>query len=636
MRHEDTLPLVGAMEDAFATRRKATFDAAERAALTAWIGRVRELRETVSFGGSSTDGAALDELGRILEEAVAALRMAPFDGVLGAYQSLVDGMGEAAGEIAGIEKPVPAREAGEPSADEAPAPESAAVDRSAGPSSPAERPEGRLACMYEKCEIRSERVDEIDRAYVMPIVRSRSIYVEVGAELGIPWWFVAVVHGLESGFRFTRHLHNGDPLCARTIHRPKGRPWKGEPPFTWRESAVDALRSRSRAARGDWTPGVTLDRLERYNGLGYRNKEIPSPYLWSFSQHYEQGKYVEDGRFDPDAVSKHCGGATLMRRLENLELIDTNRPLDADAGAVAASELAVAATRTTTGASRAPTRGGPGREGSSLGPTFRLHAQAELDFRGEVVRGRRDDANGVGEVRRVQEWLTLDGSPTDIDGDFGPATETAVRDFQRRQGLPETGTVGERTWAKLTSPMRIALAPTVVAGSDLIHAVVLAVARAHLAVHPRELRVRGQGNSGPWVRLYMHGREGDDQPWCAGFACHVIAQAAYAMGAEDSPILRQVGGDALVRDAKGDERFLIGKGMDATARVERIPGGALFVVRRKIPTDWTHVGIVDKVEPEAFSTIEGNTNDTGSREGVEVCARTRSYAGKDFIFVAST
>ena len=36
------------------------------------------------------------------------------------------------------------------------------------------------------------------------------------------------------------------------------------------------------------------------------------------------------------------------------------------------------------------------------------------------------------------------------------------------------------------------------------------------------------------------------------------------------------------------------------------------------------------------STIEGNTNDTGSREGVEVCARTRSYAGKDFIIVEST
>ncbi|MGH8565940.1 MAG: hypothetical protein ACREXW_18380 [Gammaproteobacteria bacterium] len=30
-------------------------------------------------------------------------------------------------------------------------------------------------------------------------------------------------------------------------------------------------------------------------------------------------------------------------------------------------------------------------------------------------------------------------------------------------------------------------------------------------------------------------------------------------------------------------------------------------------------------------TIEGNTNDDGSREGYEVCARTRDYNEMDFI-----
>ena len=634
MRHEDALALVGAMEDAFAARWKASFDAAERAALTARIGQLREFRGAVSFDRTITDGVVLDELGRILEGAVAALRMAPFDSVLGAYQSLFDRIDEAAGEIAGSEQPVEAREVGESSTDgDLAAPESAAVAPAAGPPPPTERAEARLARMYRECEIWPERVDEIDRAYVMPIVRKRSTYVEVGAELGIPWWFVAVVHGLESGFRFTRHLHNGDPLRARTVRRPRGRPEKGKPPFTWHESAVDALRSRSRDARGNWTLGATLDRLERYNGLGYRKRHLPSPYLWSFSRHYKRGKYVKDGQFDPEAVSKQCGGATLMRRLEDRGFINTRRPLDADAGAIAASELAAETARTITGASRTRTRGGLGGEGLSLASAFRKYARTELDFPGEVARDQRDDAAKVGAVQRVQEWLTLGGSPTDIDGDFGPATEAAVRDFQRRWGIPDTGTVGERTWAKLTSSMRAALAPIEAADGDPIHEVVLKVARAHLAARPRELRVRGQGNSGPWVRLYMHGREGDDQPWCAGFACHVIAQAAHATGAEKPPIPRQVGVDALVRDAEKGKRFLPGEGMGANARVARIPGGALFVVRGEAPSDWTHVGIVARVEPEAFSTIEGNTNDKGSREGVEVCTRTRSYAGKDFILV---
>ena len=82
--------------------------------------------------------------------------------------------------------------------------------------------------------------------------------------------------------------------------------------------------------------GAALDRLERYNGLGYRNRGLPSPYLWSLSGHYERGKFVADGKFDSEAESKQCGGATPVRCLEERGLIDTRRPLDAEAGAVAA------------------------------------------------------------------------------------------------------------------------------------------------------------------------------------------------------------------------------------------------------------------------------------------------------------
>lgn len=45
-----------------------------------------------------------------------------------------------------------------------------------------------------------------------------------------------------------------------------------------------------------------------------------------------------------------------------------------------------------------------------------------------------------------------------------------------------------------------------------------------------------------------------------------------------------------------------------------------------------HCGFVESIEGELIHTIEGNTNDTGSREGYEVCRRYRKISAcKGFI-----
>ena len=67
-------------------------------------------------------------------------------------------------------------------------------------------------------------------------------YQGLGQRLGIPWQFIAIIHSLECGCDFKLHLHNGDPLTARTVQVPAGRPVAGNPPFTWEASAeVDIL-----------------------------------------------------------------------------------------------------------------------------------------------------------------------------------------------------------------------------------------------------------------------------------------------------------------------------------------------------------------------------------------------------------
>lgn len=54
-------------------------------------------------------------------------------------------------------------------------------------------------------------------------------------------------------------------------------------------------------------------------------------------------------------------------------------------------------------------------------------------------------------VTYLQQLLQQAGYlATEPDGDFGPATEGAVRDFQAAQGLDADGAVGPLTWAALT------------------------------------------------------------------------------------------------------------------------------------------------------------------------------------------
>jgi Putative peptidoglycan binding domain len=56
-------------------------------------------------------------------------------------------------------------------------------------------------------------------------------------------------------------------------------------------------------------------------------------------------------------------------------------------------------------------------------------------------------------VRLLQQRLIAWGITVGVDGDFGPATEGAVRVFQTRHRLPATGIVDPQTWAALhTSP----------------------------------------------------------------------------------------------------------------------------------------------------------------------------------------
>lgn len=152
------------------------------------------------------------------------------------------------------------------------------------------------------------------KTIVDKLTKNLDQYQAVAAAIGCPWWFVAIIHSRESSGNFKTHLHNGDPLTKRTTHVPAGRPVAGSPPFTWVESALDALRMAAFDKVPSWEAARCLYEWERYNGWGYFGK-INSPYVWSFTTLYDKGKYVADGVFDPETVDKQCGAAAMLKML---------------------------------------------------------------------------------------------------------------------------------------------------------------------------------------------------------------------------------------------------------------------------------------------------------------------------------
>lgn len=253
------------------------------------------------------------------------------------------------------------------------------------------------------------------------------------------------------------------------------------------------------------------------------------------------------------------------------------------------------------------------------------------ELRREITAITAEDFQPIGpgksdRAKLVQEWLCVADHKVAVDGNFGPATEEAVREFRTVRGLSArgktaSGTVDSRTFEALIQPMMAALEPLENPPSEL-GAAVVAYAQLHLEQHPVEV---GGENRGPWVRLYMNGNDGKDWLWCAGFVTFVLRQACHTLG-RAMPIKGSFSCDTLAAQAKEKGCFVAeskrtGAGLEA---------GTIFL-KRRTATDWTHTGIATGFAADTFRTIEGNTNDEGSHEGFEVCARTHGYIKKDFI-----
>ena len=312
-------------------------DESEKAAIRESVAMLIALRNQPGRVTALQVANAIVTANEALLRAVGAVKMGPFDGYLSALEShlrdldILSGAVHAGESLGSAALPKARRrktrkraaKAGARKArDSAPA---GAVPEAAPAALPAAPPPPLISTvfadlrldyqrLYDRCEVRPGNEGNV-AYYLKRLRQGQPTYQLVEQQIRVPWVFVGIIHGMECGFNFAGHLHNGDPLTARTVQVPRGRPIAGNPPFTWLESALDALRLKKLDLVTDWSVPHMLYLLEGYNGFGYRRRGLPSPYLWSFSSNYEKGKFVADGHYDPEAVSKQCGAALMMKKV---------------------------------------------------------------------------------------------------------------------------------------------------------------------------------------------------------------------------------------------------------------------------------------------------------------------------------
>lgn len=178
----------------------------------------------------------------------------------------------------------------------------------------------------KELKIANINADKYQLAFIVArILRSKNVYMAVSYSLlekkmlFVPWEIIATIHFMETSLRFNRHLHNGDPLTDRTVRVPSGKPEIGEPPFTWEESAFDAISDFYYIDKVNnyWGANSTLEFLERWNGLGYRKKKLYSPYLWAGTNLESDKIYVEDGKIEENnSKSSRIGCYPILKELD--------------------------------------------------------------------------------------------------------------------------------------------------------------------------------------------------------------------------------------------------------------------------------------------------------------------------------
>jgi len=221
-------------------------------------------------------------------------------------------------------------------------------------------------------------------------------------------------------------------------------------------------------------------------------------------------------------------------------------------------------------------------------------------------------------VKKLQTDLNnlLKPSPKlKTDGKFGKATDKAVRSCQKHLGIKIDGVVGPATWNAINGALNKGK-PTLFLSKQ---AKLADIATQFIGV--TETGDNRAGNNQKLLEIFnaddlvIKGKT-DGYPWCAAFVSHCVQLLV-----KQSPFFsslsppREPSVSRFLNDWSKKSSCIIFKPDNETLSPNK---GDIVVFT------FSHIGIVESAYKGGVKTIEGNTNEAGSREGVTVARKQRT------------
>jgi CHAP domain/Putative peptidoglycan binding domain len=245
---------------------------------------------------------------------------------------------------------------------------------------------------------------------------------------------------------------------------------------------------------------------------------------------------------------------------------------------------------------------------------------ASVSFPGLMVMGGNADPD---KVKLVQSRLNETGcGPLEVNGVFDPRMKAAVKLFQARfpdatgRALVIDGKVGSLTWGALFGAASV---PAQTVAPSALPASAIAFARTQVGIMEQPLG----SNRGPEVDEYLRAvglnPAAGSFAWCVAFTFFCYQAAAQQLGLVN-PHVRTAGVlDHWAKAARAPHARRI-TAASAVSNPGLVRPGALFII--DTGGGFGHSGMVIESRDGRLTTIEGNTNDDGSRNGIGVFERS--------------